>query len=66
MQASLCRNLQAQNYTSSGPKSITSSQLTNSRGKKGYDKGNTLSVFYAAYCYFEKLRIKEGKPIEQG
>ncbi|OCL14862.1 hypothetical protein AOQ84DRAFT_330342 [Glonium stellatum] len=60
-QASFCRDLQAQYHTPSGPKSITSSQLASFRGKKGYDKGNTSSVFYAAYCYFEKLRIKEGK-----
>lgn len=29
--------------------------------KNGYDAGNTSEAFYAAYVFFEKLRIKQGK-----
>lgn len=32
------------------------------RGKKGPDAGNTSSVFYGAYVFFEKMRIKQNKP----
>lgn len=35
------------------------------RGKKGPDAGNTSSVFYSAYVFFEKIRIKQGKPKSQ-
>jgi hypothetical protein len=31
-------------------------------GKRGPNAGNTSGVFYAAYIFFEKMRIKEGKP----
>jgi len=37
-------------------------QLTTFRGYKGPDTGNMSAIFYASYVYFEKLRIKEGKP----
>ena len=30
--------------------------------KSGPSAGNTSGIFYAAYVFFEKLRIKEGKP----
>ncbi|KAF2803759.1 uncharacterized protein BDZ99DRAFT_575827 [Mytilinidion resinicola] len=59
-QAAFCRELSNQYHASST--SVSSKSLSNFRGQKGYDKGNTSSAFYAAYCYFEKLRIKEGKP----
>lgn len=58
-QAQFCRDLSAM-YTK--PTKITASQLTNFRGKKGPNAGNTTTIFYAAYCFFEKLRLKEGKP----
>lgn len=41
---------------------LQSKQLNDFRGKSGADSGNTSRVFYGAYVYFEKLRIKEGKP----
>lgn len=41
---------------------VSGTQLSSFRSKKGYDSGNTSNVFYACYVYFEKLRIKEGKP----
>src|ERR1700761_9175959 len=31
------------------------------RHAKGAAGGNTSSIYYAAYCFFEKLRIAEGK-----
>ncbi|KAF2810230.1 uncharacterized protein BDZ99DRAFT_520310 [Mytilinidion resinicola] len=42
--------------------SFSGTQLSSFRSKKGYDRGNTSTAFYACYIYFEKLRIKEGKP----
>lgn len=30
--------------------------------KKGPAAGNTSSVFYAAYVFFEKLRVRDNKP----
>ncbi|KAF9632301.1 hypothetical protein BFW01_g3163 [Lasiodiplodia theobromae] len=58
-QAQFCRDLSAM-YTK--PTKITAPQLANFRGKKGANAGNTTVTFYAAYCFFEKLRLKEGKP----
>ncbi|KAF2211736.1 hypothetical protein CERZMDRAFT_42545 [Cercospora zeae-maydis SCOH1-5] len=58
-QASFCRDLAAQ--LSPGA-SIQSKQLTDFRSKKGPRHGNTSCVFYAAYVFFEKLRLAEGKP----
>lgn len=42
-------------------KKIQSKQLADFRSKKGPYAGNTSSVFYASYVYFEKLRFKDGK-----
>ncbi|KXS95764.1 hypothetical protein AC578_1721 [Pseudocercospora eumusae] len=58
-QAQFCRDLAAQLHTGVN---IQSKQLTDFRNKKGARAGNTSSVFYAAYVYFEKLRLAEGKP----
>ncbi len=58
IQASFLRALSAQ---FPNPKSLTSKQLTDFRSKKGPTAGNNSGIFYAAYVYFEKLRIKEGK-----
>ncbi|TVY85856.1 hypothetical protein LAWI1_G008475 [Lachnellula willkommii] len=41
---------------------ISSSTLNTFMGKKGPLMGNTSPVFYASYVYFEKLRIRDGKP----
>jgi hypothetical protein len=61
--AQLCRDLLAQYHTSEKkPSKIQSGQLTKFRGYKGADTGNTSCVFYAAYVYFEKVRLAEGKP----
>lgn len=59
MQAGFCRAIGAQ---FNPEKKIASSQLQAFRKHSGPDKGNTSAVYYGAYVYFEKLRIKEGKP----
>ncbi len=42
------------------PRKIQSKQLTDFLAKKGATAGNTSSVYYGSYVYFEKLRIKNG------
>lgn len=44
-----------------GPRQIQSKQLHDFLSKKGAMAGNSSCIYYAAYVYFEKLRIKEGK-----
>ncbi|CAK1357536.1 hypothetical protein CB0940_07735 [Cercospora beticola] len=58
-QASFCRELVAQLPAGTH---IQSKQLTDFRSKRGPRHGNTSCVFYAAYVFFEKLRLAEGKP----
>jgi hypothetical protein len=41
---------------------IQSKVLNDFLGKRGASAGNTSAVFYSSYVFFEKLRIKEGKP----
>ena len=60
--AAFCRDLYAQYHTSKAPSRIQSGQLSTFRSKKGPKTGNTSSVFYAVYVFFEKIRIKERKP----
>jgi hypothetical protein len=43
-------------------KKIQSKSLNDFLGKKGPMAGNTSSVYYASYVFFEKLRIRDGKP----
>ncbi|CAD0112567.1 unnamed protein product [Aureobasidium uvarum] len=64
-QAQFGRDLLAQYNTDKAPKGISASQIQSFRGKKGPDSGNTSSVFYSAYVFFEKMRIKQGKPKSQ-
>jgi hypothetical protein len=59
--AAFLRDLQAQYHTTKAPTKIQSVQLNSFRNKKGPSAGNTSCVFYASYCFFEKLRIAEGK-----
>lgn len=47
------------------PRKIQSKQLHDFLSKKGPSSGNSSCVYYAAYVYFEKLRIKEGKKKSQ-
>lgn len=60
-QAQFCRDLHAQ-LKMPGCKSIQSKMLADFRKKKGPMAGCTSSVYYAAYVYFEKRRLAEGKP----
>ncbi|KAF1812217.1 hypothetical protein P152DRAFT_28584 [Eremomyces bilateralis CBS 781.70] len=58
-QAALMRAIKAQFHP---PKSLSSSSLQNFRNKRGANAGATSDVFYGAYVFFEKMRLKEGKP----
>ena len=57
-QASFLRTLAAQFHAEE--RKFQSKQLNTFRSYRGADKGNTSAIFYAAYVYFERLRIKEG------
>ncbi|XXG96857.1 hypothetical protein Hte_003148 [Hypoxylon texense] len=46
-------------------KSFQSKSLNDFRNKRGPNAGCSSKVFYAAYVYFEKKRIAEGKPKSQ-
>lgn len=61
-QAQFARDLSAMFH---GDAKVTAAQLSAFRGKKGPTTGNTSPAFYAAYFFFEKLRIKDGKPKSQ-
>jgi hypothetical protein len=43
-------------------KKTQSKVLNDFLGKKGPSAGNTSSAFYASYVFFEKMRIRDGKP----
>ncbi|KAK1963971.1 hypothetical protein LY78DRAFT_659813 [Colletotrichum sublineola] len=49
-------------YPAGSDHKIAPNLLTNFLSKKGPSAGNTSSVFYAAYVFFEKLRVRDGKP----
>ncbi|KAK0734491.1 hypothetical protein B0T26DRAFT_634599 [Lasiosphaeria miniovina] len=61
-QAQFCRDILAQLQGPGRPASIQGSQLSRFRGMKGAGAGATTGVYYGAYVFFEKLRLKEGKP----
>ncbi|KAM0495920.1 hypothetical protein ACHAP8_007833 [Fusarium lateritium] len=63
-QAQFCRDLYAQ-FKVPTCKGIQSKQLSDFRSTKGSNCGAKSSVYYAAYVYFEKLRIAQGKPMTQ-
>lgn len=46
------------------PNPVQGRQVTDflHKGKRGPMSGNTSKAFYAAYVYFEKLRMRDGKP----
>jgi hypothetical protein len=43
-------------------KKIQSKVLNDFLGKRGASAGNTSSVFYSSYVFFEKMRIRDGNP----
>ncbi|KAH6660520.1 hypothetical protein BKA67DRAFT_589931 [Truncatella angustata] len=59
-QAQFCRDLYAQ-LQAPKCKQIASKQLADFRSQHGPRTGAKSTVFYAAYVYFEKLRITQGK-----
>lgn len=58
-QAGFLREI-AKTYTDG--RKLQSKVLNDFLGKKGPTAGNTSAVFYAAYVFFEKMRIRDGKP----
>jgi hypothetical protein len=58
-QASLCKAFAA--MCGEADKKIQGAQLSRFLRDKGPTKGAQSSVYYGAYIYFEKLRIKDGK-----
>lgn len=62
-QAQFCRDIYAQLKGPCRPARVfQSSQLATFRNNMGPISGAKSKVFYAAYVFFEKLRIKQGKP----
>ena len=61
-QASFIRALRDQlSDTSSIPQGMSPAALKTYLSVKGHGHGNSSPITYAAYCYFEKLRMKQGK-----
>ena len=58
-QAAFCREI---SKTFRDGKTVSSAVTTGFLGKKGPREGNTSAAFYASYVFFEKLRIRDGKP----
>ncbi|EGY16081.1 hypothetical protein VD0002_g3351 [Verticillium dahliae] len=61
-QAAFCREI-AKSFP--GDRKVQSKQLNDFLGKKGATAGNTSCVYYGSYVFFEKHRLKEGKPKTQ-
>lgn len=60
-QAAFCRAIATAAYGEGNTKNMAPLMNTFMR-QKGPLAGNTSSVFYAAYVFFEKRRVKDGKP----
>lgn len=59
-QAALARELSKCIPSSRGP--VSAASLASFLKKNGHLAGNTSAAFYAGYVYFEKLRLRDGKP----
>lgn len=46
-------------------KKISNGSVIPFLGKKGPMAGNTTSVYYGAYVFFEKIRVRDGKPMTE-
>lgn len=57
--AQFCRDIAAMYHLTN--KKIQLKQLSDFRNKKGAHAGNTSVVYYAAYVFFEKTRVAQGK-----
>ncbi|KAJ9129569.1 hypothetical protein NKR19_g10304 [Coniochaeta hoffmannii] len=62
-QAAFCRELTK--IVAASGRRINASSLANFMGQKGPSGGSGSIVFYAAYIYFEKMRVRDGKPKSQ-
>ena len=60
-QAQFCRDICAQFHLDNGPANIQAAQLSRFLSARGPRAGTKSIVFYGAYLYFEKIRIKQGK-----
>ncbi|KZL68469.1 calcineurin is a calcium-dependent [Colletotrichum incanum] len=60
--AAFLRGLVKAAYGADSTHKIAPNLLTYFMNKKGPAAGNTSTVFYAAYVFFEKLRIRDKKP----
>ncbi|KAB8079732.1 hypothetical protein BDV29DRAFT_164248 [Aspergillus leporis] len=63
-QAAFCREISKSFPENLGTK-ISGAVLANFLNKRGVNAGNQSTAFYAAYVFFEKLRIRDGKPKTQ-
>lgn len=61
-QAALLRMIHTELREGKKTSRLQSSQLTRFLQMRGANTGNTSVLFYASYVYFEKLRVKQGKP----
>ena len=59
--AGFCRDMFAQLHAETKGAGLTASQLDRYRGNHGANGGASSKVFYAAYVFFEKHRLAEGK-----
>lgn len=59
-QAQFCRDVHAQFQGPKKPANIQGTQLARFRSMSGPYSGNSSLVFYGAYVFFEKVRIKTG------
>lgn len=59
--AAFLRVLAAQIHTAGKHVNFQGKQLTDFMALEGADRGASGKVFYAAYCFFEKLRVVEGR-----
>lgn len=60
-QAAICRALST-SYPEGSGKSVTATNMRSFMSNKGVMGGNTSNAFYGGYVFFEKRRIKDGKP----
>ena len=59
--AQFCRDICAQFHFDNGPANIQPTQLSRFLSARGPRAGTKSIIFYGAYLYFEKIRIKQGK-----